>query len=110
MLTGVSTATFRGGGGGGGGGGTVLPFDFVVRVEDVLRFGGGGGGGGGGVGKDFIMFRNDFCVREGTNWGFFSLKGYREDVLAIFVCFLPCIFSAEKRTSFRALMVGGKSL
>ncbi len=59
MLTGFSIATFRGGGGGGGGAGTVLPFDFVVRVEDVLRFGGGGGGGG-GVGNDFIMFRNDF--------------------------------------------------
>ena len=60
MLIGVSTPTFRGGGGGGGGGGTVLSLDFVVRVEDVLRFGGGGGGGGGGVGKDFIIFRNDF--------------------------------------------------
>lgn len=61
----------------------------------MLRFGGGGGGGGG------IDFNRFF-----TDWPFFALRGCRAGMLAIVGCFPSRIFSAEKRTSFRALIVG----
>ncbi len=85
MLPNPSAFTLLGGGGGGGGGGVADFTDllrFLVGIAVVLRFGGGGGGGGG-------IFR-----------------GNREGMFVIVGCFPPRIFSAEKRTSFRAIIFG----
>lgn len=53
----------------------------------MLRLGGGGGGGGGGI--DFIMFLYDLSERDGTDPALVSLKGRREEELAIMDC---CLF------------------